>query len=246
MQSSIQQSVIKQYLRSREQHQQENYLHPPFEYERQLLEAIRLGKEAHAKEVLERINALKGARLAQDPVRSRKNSLIAACTLFTRAVIEGGVHPETAFQLSDAYILEIEKLSSLPALQQMEYDMLHHFTETVRGKQEVHGYSLPVRSAAAYVHENILQRLSLDEAAQQAHVHPGYLSSRFKQETGLSFTDFVNQKRIEESKYFLLHTSYSISDIALLFQFCNQSYFTALFKKYTGLTPREFRQREQP
>lgn len=50
------------------------------------------------------------------------------------------------------------------------------------------------------------------------------------------------QKKIEESKYFLLHSELSISDISNLFRFCNQSYYTALFKKYTGVTPKDFRE----
>ncbi|UJZ87933.1 AraC family transcriptional regulator [Heyndrickxia coagulans] len=43
----------------------------------------------------------------------------------------------------------------------------------------------------------------------------------------------------------MLHTNIPISEIALLFHFCNQSYYTSLFKKYMGLTPKEFREQNQ-
>ena len=242
MSTTINPSVIKQFLLSRIHNTQENYTHPPYNYEQQLLDAIYFGDEGRAKEVLIKINNLKGATLAHYPIRSRKNALIVVCTLFTRAIIKGGVYPETAFHLSDAYILEIEKVNKLEKLQQLEYDMLHHFIKTLKDESTVQNYSHPVNLAISYIYENILHELTLETIAAHVYVHPSYLSSKFKQEVGVTVTDFINKKRTNESKYFLLHTNTSISDIALLFKFCNQSYYTSLFKKHTGMTPRQFRQ----
>jgi AraC-like DNA-binding protein len=47
--------------------------------------------------------------------------------------------------------------------------------------------------------------------------------------------------RVNESKYYIRYTNTKISDIANLYQFCNQSYFTQAFKKFIGLTPNEYR-----
>lgn len=245
MTTSINPSIIKQFLLSRVKNQQENYLHPPYNLEEQLMEALTKGKEELALEIINRINKLEGATLANDPVRSRKNGLIAMCTLFTRAIIKGGVHPETAFHLSDAYILELEKYSTLESINMLEYDMLYHFLKTLKDESTLHNYSRTVNQAISYIYENILQELSLEIVAAKVFVHPNYLSGKFKREVGSSITEFINKRRIEESKYFILHTDTSISDIALLFKFCNQSYYTALFKKFNSITPREFREIKQ-
>lgn len=209
------------------------------------MDAIARADEKRAQEILLEINKLEGATLATDPVRSRKNSLIAMCTLFTRAIIKGGIDPETAFHLSDTYIMELEKHNNIEILNELEYEMLYHFIKTVKDKGAGINYSRTVRMAISYIYENILQELSLNIIAQHVFVHPSYLSSQFKKEVGISITNFINKKRIEESKYFLIHTDTSISDIALLFKFCNQSYYTSLFKKYNGMTPKEFRELKQ-
>ncbi|WP_025027976.1 AraC family transcriptional regulator [Caldalkalibacillus mannanilyticus] len=241
MKSQIQPAVIKQFMDSRIHHQQMNVIHPPYHYEQQLLHAIQQGDFTLAKSLLGQINQLEGATLAKQPTRSKKNALIALCTLFTRSIIEGGVLAETAFHLSDACILEIEKASTLEQLNQLENSMLELFVDTLmKERAEIH-YSYVVRKAISYIHQNILQDLSLEPIAQHVMIHPSYLSSKFKKEVGLPLTEFINKKRIEESTYFLQHTTTSISDISFLFKFCNQSYYTALFKKHIGMTPKEYR-----
>ncbi|GER67130.1 hypothetical protein BpJC7_27140 [Weizmannia acidilactici] len=242
-QTSISNSIIERYLSYRVEHQREYFLHPPYMMEKQLLNAVKEGRMEEAVSILENINTLERAKLAEEPVRSLRNSLICICTLFTRAAIEGGVPPETAFNVSDAHILEIERMETLEQLFQLEYNMLRNFVEAVQQarKQECR-YSHAIHMAVAYIHENILQVMTLESLAKHVYLNPSYLSHLFKKEVGVSVTDYINKKRIEESIYFLLHTNISISEIALLFHFCNQSYYTSLFKKYMGMTPKEFRE----
>lgn len=237
-------SVIKQFFSSRIHNQEINYTHPPYDYEEQLLEAIGIGDVNRATETLAKINQIKRATLASNPIRSHKNSLIAICTLFTRAIIKGGVNSELAFHLSDAYILEIEKTSEIENLKQLEYDMLHNFINVLMNERQKKVYSKPVKLAISYIYENILHELPLDVIARHAQVHSSYLSNKFKSEVGMTVTEFINRKRVEDSKFFLLHTNTPISTISVLFKFCNQSYYTSLFKKYTGVTPHQFKNKK--
>lgn len=247
MKTKLNPSVIKKFLESRIQNRTDNFIHPPYELEQQLLDAVSLGNQKIAEDTLKKINQLDRAILATNPIRSRRNALIAICTLFTRAIIKGGVYPEVAFEVSDASINEIENLHDFEALDRFEFDMLYHFIETLNEHKNTtnNHYSSPVKLAITYIYDNILNELSLDIISKQVYVHPNYLSYLFKKEVGTSITDFINNKRLEESKYFLVHTNTSISHIALLFKFCNQSYYTSLFKSYTGMTPKEFRQFKQ-
>ena len=73
-----------------------------------------------------------GAKLASTPLRSLKNSLICSCTLFTRAIIRGGVDPDTAYNLSDVIIQQIEKFEDYNKLQDFEVKMVHTFIDTFR------------------------------------------------------------------------------------------------------------------
>ena len=78
------------------------------------------------------------ARLADSPVRSVKNSLIASCTLFTRAAIDADVPPEDAFSHSDVHILEIEALNNLYLLKKYEYIMLEDYFQLIEKYRQEH------------------------------------------------------------------------------------------------------------
>ncbi|GAB6928406.1 hypothetical protein JCM10914A_23890 [Paenibacillus sp. JCM 10914] len=229
------------YLSSRMDYLRENFIHPPFDYEHELLEAIRLGDEHRAMAMLRTINELEAAVLASYPLRSKKNALIASCTLFTRAIIKGGVDAEIAFHLSDTLILEIEKMTEVERLIHFEYEMLVQFVSMIRSEKEELTYSHIVNLSIYYIREHIFEALSLQSVADYLKVHPSYLSDRFKKETGLPLTTFINQRKIEESKHLLTNTNQSISEIAFTFKFCSQSYYTQIFKNFTGMTPRKFR-----
>src|SRR5690606_33213198 len=127
-------------------------------------------------------------------------------------------------------------------LEEFEYSMVSTFIQTLKEEQLPPKYSPMVKNAITYIHEHILDDLSLGTISAELYVNPSYLSNIFKKETGATLTEYINRKKVEESKYFLLHSEMTISEIAVLFRFCNQSYYTSLFKKYTGITPKKYRE----
>ncbi len=239
-QTSIKSSVIKRFFEARLENEQNFFSHPSYALEQQLTYCISRCDEFEAKATLDEINQLERAKLAEDPVRSLKNSIICSCTLFTRAIIRGGVMPEDAFNLSDIYIQQIERLQSKEELTELEYEMVTSFIETLKMEKRP-TYNFIVNKTINFIHQEILHDLSLERIANYVGVHSSYLSSTFKELVGVNITAFINRKRIEESKYFLLHSTSSLSDIAHLFGFCNQSYYTSLFKNYMGMTPKKYR-----
>ena len=80
--------------------------------------------------------------------------------------------------------------------------------------------------------------LSLQEVSQSLRVHPAYLSREFsKYFDNLSFGEYIRKLRIEKAIKFLETTKYSLSEIAYLTGFSDQSHFARVFKKQTGLQP---------
>lgn len=233
-------TMIKKFLEIRIENQHNFYFHPSFTLEQKLLNCISRGDQNEAEQILREINRLERPTLAKDTKRSLKNSLICSCTLFTRAIINGGVDPENAFNLSDAFIQKIEETDNSDDLIALEYNMLYTFIKTQKDEKKT-SYQYVVNKAITFIHHEILNELSLEKIASHLNIHPSYLSQVFKNDVGLSITEYINKKRIEDSKYFLILGSLPISEIANLFKFCNQSYYTSLFKKYCGLTPKQFR-----
>ena len=97
------------------------------------------------------------------------------------------------------------------------------------------------KKAIRYISKNFSHSITLEDVASHVHLNPAYFSTFFKQSTGYSFKEYLNMVRVEESKRLLSNTDHSIIDIALATGFEDQSYFSKVFKKYTGLTPKQFR-----
>lgn len=214
--------------------------HPPYFLEQELLSKIKSGNLNGTLAVLREINSLKRTRLSKDPLRSLKNSLICSVTLFTRAAIEGGVMPEAAFTLSDSIILAIEDMGSIYELLEYEYTAAEQYVRIVQDLSKSK-YSNIIQQAISYIYKNLTNKLTLRQISDAIYVHPNYLSTLFKKEVGMSLPDYIMKTRIDESKYYIRYTNTRISDIAAFYQFCNQSYYTQAFRKFTGRTPNEYR-----
>lgn len=92
-----------------------------------------------------------------------------------------------------------------------------------------------------YIRGNYHRKITLDDIACQVYLSRSYISSLFKEETGSSLTAYINHVRIEQSKRLLADDSISLVDIAGMCGFEDQSYFTKVFKRETGMPPNRYR-----
>ncbi|MCD5324176.1 MULTISPECIES: response regulator transcription factor [Pontibacillus] len=105
-------------------------------------------------------------------------------------------------------------------------------------------YSQLVISALHIVHEEYDEALNLPNVANKIHVNPSYLSRRFSDEVGQSFSEYVTNYRVDMAKTLLkANKDKSISDIAEQVGFNRLHYFSTTFKKKLGVSPKEYRER---
>lgn len=104
-----------------------------------------------------------------------------------------------------------------------------------------YSYSPLILNAIKYIHTNYDEDIDLNYLCNKLNVNKSYFCNLFKKETELTFTNFLNNFRIEKSKELLKNTNYSLLNIALASGFKNQSYFSTTFKKITGKSPIEYR-----
>ena len=102
---------------------------------------------------------------------------------------------------------------------------------------------LTVNKARNYIDHNLQLNLSRKEVASQVFLNADYLDRCFRNELGLSISQYVLQQKLELAKDLLLHTSKSISDIAAAVGYGNLSSFSYMFKHETGETPLSFRRK---
>lgn len=92
-----------------------------------------------------------------------------------------------------------------------------------------------------YVEQNFDRQLKLEDVASYFHLNKCYFCSVLKKELGKTFSQIVNEVRVEKSKELLREGNLSTLSIALSVGFNNQNYFNMTFKKLTGMTPLQYR-----
>ncbi|MEK6265670.1 MAG: AraC family transcriptional regulator [Clostridium sp.] len=217
-----------------------SYIHPPYALECMLVRAIQQMDNDKSIETLKQINSLERAELSKRPLISLKYSLIGSCTFFTRAVIEVGLDTETSFMLSDYYINLIDETTTVDEAKALEYKMLYDFIKVLK-KYKGTVYNSLTNRVITYIKKNIENNISLQELSSFANVHPNYLCTAFKKEVGRTLSEYINEHRIIAIKQYMNYANSSISEISYTFNFNHVTYFSRYFKKYTGLTPTEYR-----
>ena len=106
--------------------------------------------------------------------------------------------------------------------------------------------TIPYDSAIAvrvcrYVLNHIHEKIKLDDLADSLKINPSYLSRTFKQKTGITIFFYISKAKVDEAKRLLRNTDIPISNISNYLGFSGQHYFQSVFKKYTGTTPKSYR-----
>lgn len=223
--------------------QRENVsFHHDFMYEKRLFQFIKEGRKEEFLKIfkISPENGKVGILSKKSQLRHSKNLGITAITLATRAAIEGGLHYEIAYTLSDLYIQSLEELTDCSLIDPFIEQALSEFADRVR-KQKQQSYSKPINKCMNYIYTHLYEELTLTQLAELVDMHPNYVSSLFKKEVGMPIAEYIHQTKIDEAKTLLTFTDYSLLKISTILNFHDQSYFTKVFKKYTGITPKKYK-----
>lgn len=207
-----------------------------------LLHCIREGDPRALSQHLRELPRWNLATFAHEPLRSLRNQIIAIGALAFQTAAQAGLGWEEACGLYEYYVLFCEEVGEQEALVSLFARMLTDFATRVQAIKRAN-YSPTVHLCIQYVQEHLYERIRVEEIAASVQRNPSYLTQRFRQETGLSVTQYIQQQKIEEAKR-LLQTPGS-GNIWLQLSYCDQSHFDRAFKKAVGMTPGTFRQRYQ-
>ena len=95
-----------------------------------------------------------------------------------------------------------------------------------------------------YVQSNYAKDLNLKTIASEFHNNPAYLGQLFKKETGQSFTSYLNSIRVQKAKELLINSKLKINEVSEKVGYFNVNYFYTVFKKLTGFSVMEFKDRK--
>ena len=174
-------------------------------------------------------------------LRQLKNNLIISTTLATRAAIDGGLDPSTAYQLSDDFIQTIERVQNSDYLNELFARIFYIFAQKVSEVQTPNTTDKTLQNAIRFIQQNTNQSITVTDVARHVGFSRTYFSTFFKKEIGFSVAAFIMRCKLEEGRKLLLHTNKSISNISSYLCFSNQSHFQTAFKKQFGMTPMQYR-----
>lgn len=98
-----------------------------------------------------------------------------------------------------------------------------------------------IRAAVAYIDENYFEELTLVMLADRYGVESSYFSRMFKQETGRNLMMYIAEKRVGKAREYMEDKNINLTEIAFLTGYDDYTYFSRVFKKITGKSPREYR-----
>lgn len=178
-------------------------------------------------------------RLSKDSLRQMKYWAVSCITIATRYAIQGGLPEMDAYNLSDAYIRDIDMLENESEIMDYLIKKSFELTSLINSIKVRHNYPAPVRKCVTYIDKNLHSKITLENLAQESGLSKDYLSQLFKKTTGLTVTEYIKKRRLSSAKQ-LLDRGTSIGDTAYGLGFCSESYFISCFKNEFGITPKEY------
>ncbi|MDR0597597.1 MAG: helix-turn-helix domain-containing protein [Treponema sp.] len=211
----------------------------PMDKERHLLDSLRRGDNEGARKALDELLA----RLffsAPDNFKFLQYRAIELAILFSRTAVSAGNVGETLPEISNRYLERIQEAQGSEELVDMLYQMVDAMTEQISPFKGVR-HALSLRKAECFIQENFTRKVRLKEVADVSGLSAPYFSTVFKEEMGENLSDYLNRLRVDRAAKLLMDTDLSLSEIAGSCGFEDQSWFSKIFKSYTGLSPGKYR-----
>lgn len=176
--------------------------------------------------------------LSKDCVRQMQYWAVCCVTLGTRYAIQGGLNEMKAFNLSDGYIMKIDKFSTVEEIVDYLKKIVVELTEFVR--ENAHGdCPIQIRRCLNYIDKHLNETIRLSDLAALTNLSGDYLSKCFKKYVGQTVRDYILHKKLEAAKA-MLHGECNQKLIAYELGFCSQTYFITCFRKAYGITPHKY------
>lgn len=166
---------------------------------------------------------------------------VCAASEMCLVAIQAGLLDMVAYDIRDEFIKEFDNAVSLPDLYDLVHGMAHSYAVKMKYVIREKSHSPRVVKMMTYIEEHLTEKIELAQIADHVNVSRTYASALFKEEMGITISEFIMHERILEAKRLLRDTDLTSAAIADRLAFCSQSYFTKNFTEREGVTPVEYR-----
>jgi len=205
--------------------------------ERQLIASLHQGNKKETEKLLNEVLAM----LVFSNQNQFQNIQIRALELAILLARTGANSSSNTVMENDArYLKQIQEAKTIEEI----IGILHSIVENVAGQiASFQGipHALAMRKAETFIRENLTRKINLREIANVAGLSAPYFSTIFKEEMGENLSKYINRLRVEKASKMLLETDISLSEISSACCFQDQSWFSKIFKSFTGISPGKYR-----
>ena len=172
----------------------------------------------------------------------------AACSILYLSMSLLPEGPETIARIFDGYpngYLSIYQMKSVDQIILWMDTLRDGLCQALKSKRKTYKDHI-IANVQKYINSHIEDRLSLNQVAAVFGLSPNYLSALFKKTCSIGFSEYITQHKITRAKSLLLEQDLKIYEIADRLGFESAFYFSKVFKKVEGLSPREYQQAHSP
>lgn len=182
----------------------------------------------------------------KDPaeLRKYKNYIIMAIGIASRAALRGGLDYDSMNMITEKYLQKIETCESLAHLSHIFRQGYIEFAQRVAHINALSTESLVVKRIIKEVNSLLYEKATPTIISNRMGMNCSYLCRHFKQETGKTITEYINDVKVRECKRLLDSTDLPIAQISAMLGYSSQNYLHTVFRKVTDKTPNEFRKRK--
>jgi len=207
----------------------------------EIIQKVKLGDKTGAREIL---NEFLGSIFFDSGMNFEviKVRIIELVVIISRTAIEAGVDAKDLMGLNYSNFTELNKTTDLDELLFKLNDILTNFINRVSASKEKKK-KIKIRKMIEYIDKNFTRKLTSEEIARISGLSMSRCLHLFKEETGMSLSEYIKKLRVDYGKYLILNADISLADCSIEVGFFDQSHFTKTFKQVEKMTPSQFRRK---
>lgn len=235
--------LTKEWVEAELKRAEQQEPHRPPEEEYAFYMAVRDGNMEYVQKLRRRSVQQPGRNgsFVKNPLQNIKYHFVITTSLVTRYCVTGGMEAEQAYRLSDFYILRADACTDVASVVALHHAMVLDYTGKMALRKKADIVSQPVSRCVDYIYDHINERITVQTLSEYTGLSVSYLSRVFKQNLGISISDYIREKKIEKAQNLLRYSDASLIDIANYLAFSSQSHFIQVFESLVGVTPKKYR-----
>lgn len=156
-----------------------------------------------------------------------------------KTAVDAGVDSEEIFQLNATMVHKLLDITEMEPLKKWIKDCTADIAQLITKSRELSSNRV-IKTTQEYIEQNLHRNITLEDICKLVYLNPQYFSRFFRKETGMTFVEYLTQRRMERAKVLLKEEGLPVAVVAKKVGFADANYFSRVFCKVEGVPPSEY------